>query len=405
MGDFGARLGYQVNIFMLPLIVVTVMNGSGTRVGLVSASQFVPVLALSLAVGVWTHRLPLRRILAVSNLVRGLTFLSLGALHAAGSLVFWQLLVVALMIGSVTVFYDIGLQVTVPRFFAGAKLMSANGLLQMSTSVTQMAGPALAGYLIQKAGISLAALIIAALLCCAAVAFAALPSCDLAPRPEEGVRITIRTGLRFTWACRPIRDLCTQSALFNLHEQAFLTVFLVFGVRTLHLSSGLVGTFIGLGSVGAVLGSLAAGRAGSRLHLGMTLAISISVAAVGLLLVPLFAATGGPVALLSVGFVVNGVALASYNILAITLRQEIPPSRLLGSVTASYRIAALGMVPVGSLIGGMLTDGVGPGAALWIVAVSLTITSLLLFVSPLRRARDLDQTRRLAYPEGGPENS
>ncbi|UJW29930.1 MFS transporter [Saccharothrix sp. AJ9571] len=397
--DLGARFGYQISVFLLPLIVVTVLDGSGTSVGLVSASQFVPILVLSLAVGAWTHRLSLRRLLAVSNLVRGLAFLCLGALHAAGGLVYWELLVIAVVIGAVTVFYDIGLQVAVPRFFSGSRLVSVNGFLQATTSVSQMAGPAVAGFLAQRAGISAAGFITGGVLCAAAVLFTCLRAESRDTGPAQRIGTTIRTGLRFTWRCRPIRDLCTQSALFNLHEQAFLTVFLIFGVRTLGLSGGLVGTLIGLGSIGAIAGSLLAGRIGRRLHLGITLTVSIFVAAMGLLLVPVFAATaGGTTWLLGAGFVVNGLALAGYNVLAITLRQEIPPPELLGSVTASYRIAAFGTMPLGALAGGLLVDGVGAGTALWMVSCSLTAASLLLFFSPLRRARDLEHARALTAP-------
>lgn len=398
IGDFGARLGYQISFFLLPLMVTLVLQESGTKVGLVTAAQFVPVIALSLGVGTWVNRVRLRRVLVISNLVRGLPFVCVGALYAQHALQFWQLFLVAVIIGAAGPFYDIGMQVAVPRFFTGQRLISANGLLQASTSITQMAGPAAAGYLVQAAGFSLASVLTAALLIGAGCVFAGLDGTRLMPMQGRGTRTTIRAGLRFTWRCRPIRDLCTQSALFNLHEQAFLTVFLLFGIRSLGLTGGTVGTLIGLGSVGALVGSLVTGRFGARIHLGLLLTCSIFAASVGLLLVPVLSALHAPVFLLGAGFVLNGLTLAAYNVIAITVRQEIPPSELLGSVTASYRIMVFGLAPVGALVGGMLADAFGPGAALWTVSISLLCCSVVIFFSPLRAARHLAQVRVMAAP-------
>jgi MFS family permease len=394
VGDIAARFGHQISLFLLPLIVV-VADGTGTQTGLVSAAQFAPTIVLSLVVGVWSSRLSLRRMLAVSNLVRGCAFLSLAALSADGQLQLSILLIVALLVGSVTVFYDIGIQVAVPRVVPSAALVPANGLLQVTASVMQMVGPAAAGFLAATAGVPLATLSLGIILCAAATLFALLRSDELTTRPA-GRRPTVWGGLKFTWQCRPVRYLCAQSALFNLHEQAFLTVFLLHGVQTMHLSGGVVGTLIGIGGVGVLGGSLVATRLGRRPHVGWLLSLSIVTASGGLLLVPVFAASGGPTALLAIGFVINGAALATYNIFAITVRQEISPPLLLGAVTASYRLATFGMLPIGALVGGVLADQLRSGGALWTVSLSMVVSSMLLLASPLRRARDVEELRQHA---------
>jgi hypothetical protein len=123
------------------------------------------------------------------------------------------------------------------------------------------------------------------------------------------------------------------------------------------------------------------------------------VAATGLLLVPGLAATGTRAEVLGIGFVINGAALAVYNVLAVTIRQEVPPPELLGAVTASYRIAAFGSLPLGALVGGVLSDAVGPTAALWAVTLSLFASALFLLTSPVRRAGTVAEVRTLGNPE------
>jgi MFS family permease len=405
IGDLAARSGHQVTAFTLPLLVVTLLAGTGTQTGLIGAAQFVPVLAFSLPVGAWTARANLRWILVSGNAARGAVLFGIGALAAMEGLTFWLLLAGAFLIGSAAVLHDIGLQVAVPRLVDGDRLVSGNGLLQATTSVTQMGGPAVAGFVVQGLGASWAATVTGALFCGAALAMATLPGAALGPAAHAGAAPTIRAGLRFVRRCRPIRDLCVQSALFNLHEQAFATVFLIYAVRTLGLSGGVVGLVIGLGSLGALAGSLLAGRIGSRLHYGRAVTTSILIAACGLLAVPGLATVGTVAVLLGAGFVVNGAALAVYNVLAVTIRQHVPPPQLLGAVTASYRIAAFGSLPVGALLGGVLADLAGPTAAMWTVAVSLTVASLLLYASPIRRAATLHDVRTIADRSLGKENA
>ncbi len=50
-----------------------------------------------------------------------------------------------------------------------------------------------------------------------------------------------------------------------------------------------------------------------------------------------------------------------WNVITVSLRQAVIPSRLLGRVNSVYRFFAWGMMPIGSLLGGLLVTA---GAAL-----------------------------------------
>ena len=43
-----------------------------------------------------------------------------------------------------------------------------------------------------------------------------------------------------------------------------------------------------------------------------------------------------------------------WNVLAVSIRQEIIPDKLLGRVNSVYRLLALGSVPIGALLGGSI---------------------------------------------------
>jgi MFS family permease len=406
IGDAFSRLAYQIALFLFPLLAVVELDSSGAQAGLVSATQFLPVVALSLVAGILADRAPARTVIVVCAVIRGAALALLGVGYALLGLSLWMLLVIAFVVGSATVFYDIGYQSAVPKVLRPEELTEGNGILQASNSATQMAGPALAGLFVQLAGLPFAVTVTFALFAGAGIAFWSLripEDATLAPSGPGGPALL--DGLRFTWTCRPIRDLCVQSGLFNLHEQAFVTAFMLYGVRQAGLSSGTVGLLIGVASVGALVGSVGVGRLAARLPAGPVLTAGLLIASGSLLLGPLAALLVNPLLAYGLAFLVNGLALGAYNVYVMSLRQTIPPREFLGSVTASYRLVALGPNPLGALIGGALADALGAGNALLLVGASLTVSALPLLASPVKRVRrveNADDDLRAYIPAGRP---
>jgi MFS family permease len=395
LGDAVARLGFQTVEFLLPLLAVTALHSSPLGVGLVTASQFIPLLFLSLLAGRLAGRVNGKSLLIACNAARSGALVVMVLVAAALGLQYWVLIAVALVIGAVTIVYDVAYQSTVPLVLSVRQLLEGNSVLQASTSVAQMAGPALAGLLVQAAGLAPAVWATAAVFAAAVLghSFLRIPASE---RSGAGTAdVPVRAGLRFTWRCRPIRDLCLQSGQFNFHEQAFLTAFLIYAIRSLHLASAVVGTIVGLGSIGALVGSIAIGRLAGRVHVGAVVSAALPLAAASFLLGSVLAR--GPAAALVLGaaFVANGIALASYNVLAISLRQAIPPKRFLAAATASYRMVSFGTIPLGALFGGFLVGAIGPFAAVIVIAASLCVMSLSLVLSPLRRVRSLEDATAL----------
>lgn len=410
-GEAMSRLGYRTAQFLLPLLAVVQLGSSGSQTGLVSAAQFLPVVVLSLTAGVFADRLDARRLILVCTVIRGAALGLLGLAYATLGLSLWMLLAVAFVVGSATVFYDVGYQSAVPKLLRPQELAAGNSLLQAANSATQMAGPALAGLFVAMAGLPFAVSVTTALFAGALISFWSLrmPAAEdgsahganrsgaSGDGPRRGLRAVL-TGMRFTWGCRPVRDLCVQSGMFNLHEQAFLTAFMIYGVRVAGLSAGTVGLLIGVASAGALIGSVAVGRWSKRLHAGGTLTAGLMIASASLVAGALLAPAASTVVVFSCAFLCNGLALGAYNVYAVSLRQVLPPRELLGAVTANYRLVSLGPTPLGALLGGVLADVVGADDALVIVGASLTLSSLLLLISPLKAIRRVEE----AGPSGRP---
>lgn len=399
VGDTLARLGYQVAQFMLPLLAVTTLHASAFRVGLVSVSQTVPVIVLSLVAGLAADRVPARSLIMLCNLARAAGIGLLGLLYAVSGLAFWPLALTAAVIGSAAVFYDVGYQTTLPKVLEARRLARGNGILQASFNATLTTGPALAGLLVQDAGVSGTIIVVAGLFLAAVLAYRSLEAGAAATASDARAPRSLARGLRFTWQCRPIRDLCIQSGLFNLYEQAFLTAFLLYAVRSAGLSGGAVGLVVGVGGLGAVAGALATGRLSRRLHAGWTVTVGLVASGAALLTAALLAAPlkAEAVFVFAAGFFVNGCAQAAYNVFVVSIRQALPPREFLGAVTAAYRLVSFGPVPLGALLGAVLVEWLGGAGALTAVAAALILSSLQLLPSPVKRLRSVEDAAAGAW--------
>ncbi|QIY99986.1 MFS transporter [Streptomyces sp. S1D4-11] len=309
------------------------------------------------------------------------------------------------MIGVATVFYEVAYQSTLPRLLPLNSIAAANGLHQATYSVSTLAGPAAAGFLVGQLGVSPTLRVAATCSAGAAVSGLLLRGVKAPEQPRESALKAIGSGLRYTWSLRPIRDLCVQAGLSNLHEKAFLTVFLVFAVRDLGMRGTTVGVITGIGSVGALIGLLCATRLTQRWAVGGVLALGAVLAAVGLLLVPAVSRVGGYVAVLaSVAMMVNGFGVALFNVFAVCLRQAIPPEHQIGAVNRELPPRRPGHVAPGSrrrrCPGRRPVTRHGPVGRRGLLPRRL----LLAHVLPLRGARTLEEAQKLGRTTDTPES-
>ena len=55
----------------------------------------------------------------------------------------------------------------------------------------------------------------------------------------------------------------------------------------------------------------------------------------------------------------QGFAVTMWNVVTVSLRQQIVPSRLLGRVNSVYRMLGWGLMPLGALAGGFVAQAAG----------------------------------------------
>jgi MFS family permease len=303
-------------------------------------------------------------------------------------------------IGAATCFGDVSTFAFTPELVGAEQLMGANSRLESTTSIATVAAPGFGGLLMGWFGGS------AALVACAVAYLVAglsigsirhrpavsvhddarpVPGAPAEPRSGSGTFTRIRQGVRFTWRVPLLRTIDLLAAWFNLFEQAVLTLYVVYAVRTLGFSAGLLGLTMTVGGIGPVLGPVLAARLGRRLGAVRTMVLTMGMASAAPLLIPL-AHGSKPWAFLlcAVAFTVYGFGLTVFNIFIVTAQQRTTPNALLPQVVATKRFAAYGTIGIGAAAGGAAGEWLGLRPALFIAVIALVVGWLAFSVALIR---------------------
>jgi MFS family permease len=198
-----------------------------------------------------------------------------------------------------------------------------------------------------------------------------------APEVRESAFREALAGAGAVWRDPTLRALVACSTTLRLAGGAFGAMYMIYAVRDLGLSPTAAGIIAGCGGFGSLLGAALAGRALDRFGAKTTLAGGFALGGLFQGLVPL--AAGAPVtvaAMLVTAQVVGDGLMTIAYVNDVSLRQSIVPDELLGRVSATANLLAVGAMPVGALAGGLAGQLASPRMALGVASVGLVLSSL-----------------------------
>jgi MFS family permease len=405
IGDVLSQGGTVVTMVAMPLLAVTVLHATPLQVGLLTTFEYLAFLLIGLPAGAWVDRMRRRNVMIVADLGRAAVLGSVPVTAALGVLTMWQLYAVVLVIGGLTVFFDVSYQSYLPFLVGREHLVEGNSKLQGTQSVAQVAGPSIGGLLVQSLSAPAALATDAVTFLWSAVWVGAIQRRE--PKPERvapaRLRHDIREGLAFIARHRLLRAIAGCTATANLFGSAAQSMLVVLLARDLALSAGVIGALMSAGACGGVLGAFTARRLAARLGQGPAIWLSIGVTA-PLTLVQPFLHRGWTLGLFVVAQLAVSAGIVIYNVTQVSFRQALCPDRLLGRMNATMRFFVWGTLPLGGLLGGALGSTVGVRAALLVAAIGSMLAFLWVYCSPLRWMRELpsgaDTTAEL--PHGAP---
>jgi predicted MFS family arabinose efflux permease len=395
------QTGTSLRTTSIPLVGVTVLGASAWQMGILTASATAAFAVVGLPAGAWVDRFPRRRVMMLANLIRLLLLATIGAAAALRLLTFVQLVGVSLLIGAMTVLYDVASPAIVQSVVPADDLTRANGRMQTTQAAARLGGPPLAGAAAQLIGAANTTGLAGLSYLASALLIRRLPEPRPAQRTGTSLRSEVAAGLRFTFGHPAIRALVVCGAAYNFFLNLGFAVQVLFLVDELRLPSAAVGALLAASGLGQVLGAASAGAWARRFGDVRAIVVVLCVAQPFGLLLPL-AGRGWAVALFATATFSTGYGIAVYNVLSLTFRQHTCPPEMFGRMSASARMLSWGAIPLGALAGGGLGQLAGLRATLWIAAVGGLLPALWLLLSPLRRMRSLTAADSDQAAVGGP---
>lgn len=388
-----SQFGSQITPVAIPLLAALTLDATPFQMGTLAASSGLPVLVIGFVAGAWVDRLRRRPLMIATDIGRAIALLAIPVAAWLDALSIPLLVIVSILTGMQTVVFNAAYSSLLPNLVERSELADANGKLFSSMSISQVAGPALAGTLISLISAPIVILIdsLTFLLSGWFIGRIRHEEPRTARTKEDGhFWREVREGLRALVSSPVLRAVTASSATINLAGFMFLAVYVLYMTDDLGLSARGVGLVYASGGAGSLLGSVLARPISERFGVGPTLVWSaVGFGMFGLtvpmaILVPEYA-----LPLVIFAECMQWMTLIVFNVLKLSLRQSLTPDRLMGRVSASSQVLIGGMMPIGSFLGGAIGSLFGVHAALLVGCAGMFLAAAWVWWSPVIDIREM----------------
>lgn len=371
------------------------LTHSGTKLGLVSAVQFAPVLALAPFGGVVADRVDRRKASIVTSGLLAVVTGALGAVTLSGHVTLPMVFAAAAAMGAINAFDQPLRQSMVYDLVGGEHVANAVSLNTVIMNVARVTGPGLAALLIATAGLGWSFIGNAMSFAFMVVMLLSLSPADLAPRARASTdrRGWLREGFRYVRSERKLTVPLVVMAIIGMLTYEFQVVLPLLASQTFGRPDGRGYSMLaGAMGAGAIVGGLIAAARMVPTHqrfvrsaalLGAMVAIVSQAPSIGwaMVIMPFVGASS-----------VTFIAVAN-SVLQVNARDD-----MRGRVVSLYTVALIGTTPIGAPLVGYIADHSGPRTAQLtggIAALAGAALGWLLLRQPLSpsRARRADRRR------------
>ena len=366
-GQAVSQIGDSMNKVAL-LWFVYELTGSAFKMTVIGLLQTIPPLVFGPLIGVYLDRMKKKPVMIWVDFIRAGLVVLIPLLYAMEALTLERLYVLVFATSIVSTVFGPALASAVPLLVPRARLTAANALIQSTTNIGLLIGPAVSGVGIAMIGAH-------NVLYLDAATFLVSALCLLPIRVDEtrqsSARVANRApifedllvGFRFVFVQhRTVLLLMFTAALYSLGASAFVFLLPVFATQLLDASPvelGWLWSSLGIGMLAASvwLAWINQGDLQKRLRLiSAALAVgAVAVSALGMLQAPVMAA-----ALI----IVFGGSTAVFTPVVWAMLQELTPEPLLGRVFTTFSTGAMAAAMAGMAVFGWAADAIGPAACL-----------------------------------------
>ena len=351
-----SNLSDGILIAAAPLLAIS-LTDSTVLISAIGASVMLPWLLFAIPIGVLVDRVDRRFILAGANATRSAVVGVLALLIATDHVTIYWLLVASFVIGVCEVAADTTAQSLIPQILEEKNFEKGNSRLQMSETVIQgFVGAPLSGF-IYAIAIALPFFINSLGLAVASLLALSIPIKYLQDVRKDDVEkekkkfvADMKFGIRYLFNEKVLRRLVVTTASIGVCYSMGMATMVLFIIKELELPKQLFGVVLTIQGIGAITGAFMAPRLSKKFGRSRVMTFGITSSSLVLLLQGFSPNIYVFVALATFG----AFAVSQWNILLMATYQTVIPNELYGRIHGTRRTLVWGMMPIGSLLGGVL---------------------------------------------------
>jgi MFS family permease len=351
-----SNLSDGILIAAAPLLAIS-LTDSTVLISAIGAMVMLPWLLFAIPIGVMVDRVDRRFIMAGANATRSAVVGVLALLISIDQVTIYWLLVASFVIGVCEVAADTTAQSLIPQILEEKNFEKGNSRLQISETVIQgFVGAPLSGF-IYAIAIALPFFINSLGLAVASLLALSIPIKYLQDVRKDDVEkekkkfvADMKFGIKYLFNEKVLRRLVVTTASIGVCYSMGMATMVLFIIKELELPKQLFGVVLTIQGIGAITGAFMAPRLSKKFGRSRVMTFGITSSSLVLLLQGFSPNIYVFVALATFG----GFAVSQWNILLMATYQTVIPNELYGRIHGTRRTLVWGMMPIGSLLGGVL---------------------------------------------------
>jgi MFS family permease len=348
-GQTVSAVGTGISQLAFPLLVYA-LTGSAALTGVAGALEAVPYVFLSLPAGALVDRWDRKRVMLLCDTCRALAMASIPLALVLGRLTVFQVFAVALIEGTLFVFFNLAEVACLPRVVSKEQLPVATAQNLATNGVTALISPSLGGALFSLLrplpfaadALSYAASVLS-------LRFIRTRFQGDRDQARQTLRVEIVEGLHWLWRQPLIRYMAFLTGGLNFVGSGLILTVIVLAKQQ-HAPDYVIGLIFTVGGIGGIAGAILGPSVQRRVRFGR---VVITVLWIDALLQPLLAVAPNPLllgAILAALFVFGPI----YDTTQFSYRIALIPDELQGRVNSVFRLLAFGFQPLGLALTGLL---------------------------------------------------
>jgi MFS family permease len=360
LGQGISSFGDAITNTALPILILA-LTGSGLAMGVVGVLSTLPDLVIGLPAGAYADRWDRRKMMLLADLGRAVLTALIPISVWLGGPTLVLILLVTFPLNVLRVLWLAAFTAAVPGLVGRGQIARANAVFEAFFNVGWIVGPALAGILAATIGPGPTIAIDALTFAVSAISllFVRRPLRPEARPTPTHLLVEIREGISYVSRQPTLRAVVALWTAISVIYAGLTSVLIFYITIDRDLGSDVVGLVLSAFAVGSLGGSLVAARMSFR-AVGPVMLVGTVVMGLTVVVVALDA----PVPVLAGAACVAGLLDANVAVSYLTLRTQLSPDALLGRVGATARTVSVGLMPIGSLVAGILLDAIGGTATL-----------------------------------------